>query len=248
MHAAPATLGVTILPLGPAAESLQVVASLGIRGVQLDASDASMRPRDLDASARRDVAATLRRLGLVASGIDCFVPMERFTDAARADRAMEAVAGSLVLAEALGRVPVCLWLPNPAAGDVSETIRREADRRGVPVADFNPASRDLTGSSIGVDPAVELAEGRDPVAAIHTHGPRVVAARVVDLLRGGMRGPIGEPGGARLDAAAWRLALELAAFPGLPVIDARQWADPVQGIRSSVERWLALLPATGVAS
>jgi len=247
MHAAPAMLGVTILPLGPAAESIPVAASLGIRGVQLDASDPSMRPRDLDASARRDVASRLRRLGLVASGIDCFVPLERFADPERADRAMDAVKGSLVLAEALGRVPVCMWLPHSPVGGVSEAIRLEADRRGVPVADFNPACRDQDASSIGVDPAAELAEGRDPVAAVHAHGPRVAAARVVDLLRSGMRGPIGEPGGARLDAAAWRLALELASFPGLPVIDARQWADPEQGIRSSIERWMALLPATGVA-
>ena len=247
MRAAPVMLGVTLLPLGPATESLSIAASLGVRGVQLDASDASMRPRDLDAGARRDVGVMLRRLGLVASGIDCFVPVERFADASLAERAVDAVTGSLVLAEALGRVPVCLWLPRPDDGGIRQAILGEADRRGVPVADFNAASRDLAHLSIGVDPAMELAEGRDPVAVVHALGSRVAAARVVDLLRSGMRGPIGEPGDARLGAAAWRLALELAGFTGLPVIDARQWAEPLQGIRASIDRWTSLLPVTGVA-
>jgi hypothetical protein len=68
---------------------------------------------------------------------------------------------------------------------------------------------------------------------------------VVDLLRSGLRGPIGEQGGSRLDAMAYRLALEMAGFSGLPVIDCRQWQSPQQGVRWCASRWVALLPAVG---
>jgi hypothetical protein len=97
-----------------------------------------------------------------------------------------------------------------------------------------------------VDPAATLAAGQDPVTQVHQAAGRVGAARVVDLLSSGMRGPIGEPSGARLDAMAWRLALEMSGFRGLPVIDARQWTQVRPGILATVERWAALLPAGSV--
>jgi hypothetical protein len=85
----------------------------------------------------------------------------------------------------------------------------------------------------------------DPAAAIPRLLGRVAAARVVDLLRSGLRGPIGEPGGARLDAMAYRLAIEMSGFHGLPVIDCRQWQAPLQGARHCAARWVALLPVLG---
>ena len=245
MQDAPAPLAITLQPIGSGAEALDAVAALGVAGVQFDASDPRMRPRELGESARRDLAAALRRRGLVASGIDCFVPVERFADAARVERALEAVQGSVALAESLGRVPVCVHLPD---GDsvVAKELVREADRRGVALADF-PFPPAATTLAVGVDPAAVLAAGGDPAAAVTQAGARVVAARVVDLLRSGMRGPIGEPGSSRLDAMAYRLALELAGFRGLPVIDCRQWTAPVEGARACVARWLELLPALGGA-
>lgn len=235
-------LGVTTGPLGSAAEAIAEVAAMGLAAVQLDASDATMRPREMGASARRDLAASLRRLGLRASGIDCFVPVERFDDAAQVERAMQAVVGSIALAESLDRVPVCLHLPRLEA--VAAELRREADRRGVALADFTLPVPDGAGA-IGIDPAALLAAGSDPSAQVAAVAGRVAAARVVDLLRSGMRGPIEQAGASRLDALAYRVALEMAGFRGLPVIDCRQWVDARRGVRESAERWTALLPAVG---
>lgn len=244
MREAPMPMGVTIGPLGSAAEAFVLVAGLGLAAVQLDAADPGMRPREMGASARRDLAVTLRRLGLRASGIDCFVPVERFADPAQVERAMEAVRGSLALAEALDRAPVCACLPADQA--VAIELRREADRRGVALADFAlPAPQGA--SAIGVDPAAMLAAGADPAAMVSAGAGRIAAARVVDLLRSGMRGPIEQSGASRLDALAYRVALEMAGFRGLPVIDCRQWTEPVRGVRASAERWMALLPAAGGA-
>ena len=240
---APTPLSITLQPLGRVADALDQVASLGLAGVQFDASDPDLRPREMSDSARRDLVAALRRRGLMASGVDCFVPVERFADAARVERAVEAVQGSIVLAEGLGRATVCLFMPNGVA-DVAEALRREAQRRGVALADFTWPVADGTGA-VGIDPATLLGAGADPAAVIPGLARRVAAARVVDLLRSGLRGPIGEPGGARLDAMAYRLALEMSGFHGLPVIDCRQWQAPMQGARLCASRWVSLLPVVG---
>lgn len=243
MHEAPLRLGVTLGPLGPALEAMDVASGLGVAAAQLDAMDASMRPRELGESGRRDVATALRRRGLVASGVDCFVPTERFLDPARVERAVEVVRGCLTLAEAVGRVPVCLHLPGAAAGEVRASLQREAHRRGVALADFTAGT---DAPEVGIDPAAVLSAGGDPVAEVHRIGKRLVAARVVDLLRSGMRGPLAGPGEARLDAMAYRLALEMAGFAGFPVVDARQWDRPLEGAASTAARWAALLPTAEV--
>lgn len=242
MRDGPLPLGVTIGPLGSAAGSIAEVAEMGIAAVQLDASDATMRPREMSASARRDLAASLRRLGLRASGIDCFVPIERFADASQVERALQAVAGSIALAEALDRAPVCLHIPRQET--VASEMRREADRRGVALADFTLPCAEGPGA-VGVDPAAMLAAGLDPSAEVVGRSGRLAAARVVDLLRSGVRGPIEQAGASRLDAMAYRLALELAGFRGLPVIDCRQWVDARRGVRETADRWMALLPTVG---
>lgn len=242
MRDAPLPLGVTIGPLGGVADAIAEVAEMGLAAVQLDAADATMRPREMSVSARRDLAASLRRLGLRASGIDCFVPPERFADPSQVERALQAVAGSIALAEALDRAPVSVLLPKEPA--VAAEMRREADRRGVPLADFTLPAHDGQGA-VGVDPAAMLAAGLDPSAQVAMFAGRLAAARVVDLLRSGMRGPIEQAGASRLDAMAYRVALEMAGFRGLPVIDCRQWSDARRGVRESAERWMALLPALG---
>lgn len=243
VHEAPIQLSITLQPLGRVTEALDQVASMGLAGVQFDASDPDLRPREMSDSARRDLAAALRRRGLVPSGVDCFVPVDRFADASRVERAVEAVQGSIVLAEGLGRVPVCLFMPSDAA-DAADALGREAQRRGVALADFTWPVAEGAGA-VGVDPATLLGAGADPAAVIPGLLRRVEAARVVDLLRSGLRGPIGEQGSARLDAMAYRLALEMSGFHGLPVIDCRQWQAPLQGARLCAARWVALLPVVG---
>lgn len=244
MHTAPLPLGVTLLPLGAAPASLDAVVALGLAGVQLDAADPELRPRELGDSARRDLAAALRRRGLRASGIDCFIPVERFADPARVERAIEAVHGCLSLAESLQRVPVCMHLPHAGALEVAQALQREAQRRGVPLADFTlPPNADAS-VAIGLDPAAVLASSGDPAAMVAAAGARLAAARVVDLLRSGLRGPIEQAGASRLDALGYRVALEVAGFRGLPVIDCRQWTDMRRGVAECAQRWAALLPTT----
>ncbi|MFZ4721828.1 MAG: sugar phosphate isomerase/epimerase family protein [Phycisphaerales bacterium] len=243
MHEAPIPLSVTLQPLGRVTDALDEVSAMGLAGVQFDASDPDLRPREMSESARRDLAAALRRRGLQASGLDCFVPVERFADATRVERAVEAMQGSILLAESLGRVPVCLFMPS-GARDVADSLEREAQRRGVTLADFAWPVSDGSGA-VGIDPAALLGAGADPASAVRELATRLAAARVVDLLRSGLRGPIGEQGGSRLDAMAYRLALEMAGFSGLPVIDCRQWQSPQQGVRWCASRWVALLPAVG---
>jgi len=234
-------LGVTLMPLGGASESLDVVAELGLLGVQFDAADPNLRPRELSESARRDLASALRRRGLLATGIDCFIPIDRFTDAARVEVALVAVHGCIALAETLGRVPVSLHLPREA--DVAQDLQREAQRRGVALADFTLPVNMQSAQHIGIDPAAMLANDLDPCAVVAAVGVRVVAARLVDLLRSGMRGAIEEPGASRLDALAYRVALDIAGFRGLPVIDCRQWSDARAGVQATATRWSELLSA-----
>lgn len=241
MKSAPLPLGVTLLPLGSVPESLDAVAALGLQGVQLDASDATLRPRELDASARRDLAAALRRRGLRASGIDCFVPLEWFADPARVERGVDAVQGCLVLAEALGRVAVCMQVPRAEAPAATQSLEREADRRGVALADFAMPAPAVGAAAVGIDPAACLASGIDPAAAVSAAGSRLAAVRVVDLLRSGLRGPVEEPGASRLDTLGYRVALEVAGFRGLPVIDCRQWNDARRAVAECARRWAALV-------
>jgi sugar phosphate isomerase/epimerase len=120
----------------------------------------------------------------------------------------------------------------------------------VPLADCTvPISADAS-MSVCVDPAAVLAGGGDPAAVVAAAGARIVAARVVDLLRSGLRGPVDEPGASRLDTLGYRVALEVAGFRGLPVIDCRQWTDMRRAVLDTAQRWAALLPsgATGVPS
>lgn len=239
-------LAATVAPLGEPGPSLAWLSAAGIRGAQLSATQPGMRPRDLGESARRDLRATLVRLELVASGIDAWIPAAHFTDPANADRAIDAVAAACELAGELGRVPVCVMLPVAGPDDASAARRREAvaaiaaaaDRHGVAVADAGP-STDLPFPPFGrcIDPAAVLAAGGDPAAEASRAGARLAAARIVDLTRAGMRGPIGLAGESRLDALSYRIALEVAGFRGLPVIDARQWTDPRGGIAACAAAW-----------
>jgi sugar phosphate isomerase/epimerase len=237
MHASPAPLAVTVSALGPAPDCFALAAELRVAGAQLDAAQPGLRPRELDAGARRDVAATLRRLGLAAAGIDCFVPREWFAQSHAVERAMTVVFESIAMAEGLGRAAVSLFMPQDAP--LAGAVLREAQRRGVPLADFaRPAAPEPCG--VGVDPVVILRAGGDPVREVADAGARLAAARVNDLDTAGVAGPIG---GGRLDAMAFRVALDVSAFRGLPVVDCRAWNDPLDGCARCIRRWCELLPA-----
>ncbi|MBU3728739.1 MAG: hypothetical protein FGM37_05755 [Phycisphaerales bacterium] len=120
-----------------------------------------------------------------------------------------------------------------------------ADRHGVRIADFavRPAADSTAGDvppelvGLGIDPAALIAAGIEPAMHAASCGRRVAAARIVDLLASGMRGPVGEPSGARLDLAAFAAALALGGASPPCCADARQWVDPRAGLAATLARW-----------
>ena len=72
---------------------------------------------------------------------------------------------------------------------------------------------------------------------MRAHADRLVSARLCDLLRSGLRGPIGDPQEGRLDVAAYRAALAGSAYRRSVVVDLRQWPDPWAGLERTAEVW-----------
>jgi sugar phosphate isomerase/epimerase len=249
-------VAVTLAPLGAVQESLEWISAAGIRGVQLSATHAGLRPRDLDISARRDLRATLRRLELVCSGIDAWIPVDQWSDSATMERAVDALRQVCRLAEELDRVPVSLTLPAADSDAAREARRRDAvsavvqaaSVHGVLLADIawstGTARAEAPFPPVGVciDPAAILASARRPYPVVTGAAGRIASARVVDLLRTGHRGPLGDADG-QLDVTEYRVALESAGCTALPVIDARQWAEPRAGVRRSLAAWSAAVPS-----
>ncbi len=242
-------IGITIAPLGEPAPAVAWAAARGIRGVQWSATQAGMRPRELGASARRDIRALLVRHEMVLAGVDAIVPPAHLVDAQHAERALDAIRAACEFAADLGRPAVTVQLPEQGDAAPAQEARRAAvdalvaiaDRSGVAIADL--AGGALAPSppiGVAIDPAAVLAAGDDPAAAVSRAGHRLLAARLVDLSRSGMRGPVGGGPGARLDLLAYRVALGISGFSGLPVVDCRQWADPRAGVEASVAAWAAL--------
>ncbi len=110
------------------------------------------------------------------------------------------------------------------------------DTPAVPPAPAVPAAWPFPPLGACVDAAAEIAAGRTPGATVLALGERVVAARVADLLRTGLRGPLGCPDG-QLDPLEFRMALEATGFTGLPVVDARRWPSARRGIAQTIAVW-----------
>jgi hypothetical protein len=128
--------------------SLDHAAALGLRAVQLDAAapvGTGVRPRDLDRSGRRDVAASLRRAKLGFAGLDLPIPAAHFADAGSVDRAVAAVIAAIDLAAELrtltesGQPVVSLSLPDSPDDAITKTIAEKAERAGVRIADHAAA-------------------------------------------------------------------------------------------------------------
>lgn len=244
-------LAVTVAPLGEAAVAVAWAGSLGIRGIQWGATQAGARPRELGASARRDIRALFARHEVECSGVDAIVPPAHLVDPQHAERALDAVAAACEFAADLGARAVTVQLPAvPDAADVRAVRARDqaleaivvaADRVGVQVADLGGGvGAPWPPVGVAIDPAAVLAESGDPAQAVSRAGARLVAARIVDLCRGGIRGPVGGGADARLDVLGYRIALETAGFAGLPAIDCRQWEDPRAGVAASLAAWVGV--------
>lgn len=240
----------TTLPLAPTLAPLDddprrglvQMGQLGFRYVQLSASIPGMRPRELDASARRDLNARLRRSELSVSGIDLWIPLEHYLDAGHVDRAVGTTCETIELAGDLGRCPVSLTLPvdtgdESRIAEVIETVAAHADRFGVAIADHATPHSEHSLIGVGHDPAAALGRGDDSAQVVAGLGSRLVSARLCDLLRSGLRGPIGDSQEGRLDVEAYRIALSVIGYSHPVVVDARQWANPWIGLEQTQRVW-----------
>ncbi|MFG0330159.1 MAG: hypothetical protein ACF8PN_09705 [Phycisphaerales bacterium] len=235
--------------------ALKRIAEAGFRFVQLSAALPTMRPRELDRSARRDLLARLRRLELTLSGLDLWIPEEHFGDPAHGDRAMNATLEAIELAADLDRVPLSMTLPRGMDAGLRSTLADRADMCGVEIADFNrsvagPDAGDTddgdeeeTPSSAprvpaigtGVDPATVLLGGGDPAKEV-SRAAQLVSARFSDAARDGRR----RPGAGRLDLTKYQVALLTRGDYDRPVVlDMRHIAEPWAQLDEAARAWWA---------
>lgn len=147
-------------------QSVSIAAKLGFRAIQIDGTAPGLRARDLDRSARRDVAATMRRAELACAGLDLLIPAWHYTDPARAERAVEAMVGAIDLAADLSTlansgvvsrsaseaVPmVTATLPNPLPDDLKSLVESRCDSRRVRICDLCD-SIEAIGTSVSGQP------------------------------------------------------------------------------------------------
>lgn len=237
-------LAPTLQPLGDDPRAgLRAVAEGGFRFVQLSATQRGLRPADLDRTGRRDLNAALRRMELICSGLDSFIPTEHFLRADTVDRAVAAVTSAIELAEDLGRVAVSINLPTDTqlkeADDslIIDAIAAAADRCGVSLADHALPIANRDGIGVGVDPAAYLGANEKPDEAVMAHAGKLISCRLGDLLTTGMRGPLGLRTEGRLDVMRYKIALSVAGYQKPVVIDARQWLKPWEGVERTKQVW-----------
>lgn len=210
--------------LGEAKAALRRAAELGYGAVQLDGAAAGMRAREMDRSARRDLAAMLRRLGLRVAGVDLWVPKEHFAKGAHTERAVGAVTGALELAAEVvqlagGSAVVAVSMGAGAAADVRAALREAEERAGARLADHHwPPS---AGEGVGIDPAAMILAGAEPHAEVLRLSDVPVAARLSDL------SPVGRvpAGRGKLDVMAYEVALVTRGFAAPVVLDLRGLLD-----------------------
>src|SRR5262249_50109421 len=154
---------------------------------QLDAAAPGLRPRELDRSGRRDLAALLRRLELAFSGLDLWIPPSHFLDGANQDRAVGAIIAALELAHELAGLVggdgavVCMALPGACPSPAAATLSEGAARIGAQLADFAWPARVPEGPiGIGIDPAAMLLAGADPAKEVSRLPAPPTAARASD--------------------------------------------------------------------
>lgn len=232
----------------------------GFRAVQLNAAQPGIRPRELDRSGRRELAALLRRSDTACAGLDLWIPPEHFKDPAHSDRAVEAVVGAVELAwelaglagggkRATGRVEVpavCLTLPPDCPAEVLDAIGAAASRCGVRAADHAWPVREAGGAGgtdpwigVGIDPAAVLGAGEDPSGLAARLGDRTAAARLSDIAAAGPTAGRVAPGAGqgRLDVLAYGVSLAAAGYQGWTVLDLRGIVDQAAAARTARAAW-----------
>lgn len=219
-------------------ERIARVAAWGYRWLQLDGTVPTLRAREMDRSARRDLASVLRREGLMCSGIDLWIPPAHFAEAARADRAVEAtVQGAEMLSELVrlgaARGALCVMLPATPAAGVEEALCAACERHGVDIADHRVPLRGAAGViGSGIDPGAAVMAGLDPAAQVLALTGPVKSARLSDVSGAG-RVPYGT---GRVDTLAYEVALTTKGFTGAVVVDLREVPDQAQAAAGVLKR------------
>ncbi len=209
----------------------------GIRGVVLDGTLATMRARELDRSARRDLAALLRRLGLTLGGIDLWIPPRHFAEGAFVDRATAAVLGTTELAGELsdllgqsrGSTTVSLELPGELHQDTVRMLKADLQAR---VVDHRVGAVPGGPTGVGVDPAAVLMAGSDPADVMMRLAGREPSGRLSDA------GSVGRcaVGAGRLDVRGYAMA-SAAAGAGRVILDLRGLEDANAARESALRAW-----------
>ena len=200
-------------------------------------------PVDLDRSARRDLAALLRRTQLRFTGLDLWIPSEHFVDSARVQRATEATMAAIDLAADLARLVesprgglVGIALPAAVPPALVQTLCAYAESRGVDLADHTVRdTRPDARLGVGLDPAGLLLAGQDPVALAARWGTAVQCARLSDASAVGRVAVAGA--GSRLDVRAYRATLDVLGYSRNVVVDVRGVRDQVQALMRAREVW-----------
>lgn len=217
---------------------------LGVRWIQLDGTAAGWRARELDRSARQDIAATLGRMELGLSGIDLFIPPRHFSEPGNIDRAVAAIGSGIELAADLRTLAgpagplLAVELPPDLPADVLAQIESAGARHGVRLADHSRPPRTVNEGGIvgiGFDPAMVLAAGGDVFDLMTGMRAAPLQARLCDWGTGG-RIPAGARNG-RLDVVEYIAALGVLQYPGPVVADLRGLPNPRGAANGIIESW-----------
>jgi len=244
------TLGPLVQASGqPPRRALSLIGEQGFAAVQLDATLPGIRPRELDATARRDLLASAQRTGLQIAGVDFFIPPDHYCDPQHADRAVAAAIGACSLAGGLGRVPLSLNLPVAKVdASVAQMIADSADAQGVALAIHDEADTDGLSRwlkthapphvGVGLDPAALLIRDRDPSAAAQSFSKQLRVARLSDASKGQADGGRRVVGSGSLAVMPYRVSIDLAPNRVGPVVlDLRGMSSPIDAMRSAKAAW-----------
>lgn len=225
-----------LAPADSARGLLGWLARAGAKAAALDATHPELRPRSLDRSARRDLAATLRRAQLALAGIDIFVPAAHLAEPATADRALAAILRAIELAGELrdtgaSHVPVVAFdLPDEPVPGAVASIASAAERAGV-------VAVTLTGKHTPLRKALDL----DALADTGASSAAVVGALTgPDLAQVRWGGPRPE---RRIDLLSVHAALAVRTPPVGVVVDLSRAADPAQALPAALAAWSKAAPA-----
>ena len=233
------------MPAGsPPRATIDAIASLGVRGIALDATASGLRPRELSRSGRRDIASVLRRCELELSGLDLWIPPEHFADPSTSQRAIDAVMQALEMASELSllvggrsRPLVSLVLPAEMDSTARDSLAATAQRSGTVLGDHAIMGEDTmypAGIGVGIDPVYYLTDGQSPAKAITRAGEHLASARLCDTNAMG-RCVLGSTGG-KLDTTAYAGAL-IVSGQSWVTFDLRGLSDAAPAASHAIEAW-----------